>query len=255
MSALQEAWTRLTPVISHYPPTLVLAELLNEPDIEPARWQMEADRLARFVRERLPRTTLVIGPTNWQRADSLPGFRPLKDPNIVYAVHFYDPMVFTHQGHWDAADPLSSIRGLPFPLRAEDSAVKEIRRDLIAEGRQRALEMLDNAIAQSATGDVIESQLQPAVNWQRQFHRPMIINEFGVLKGGAPDESRVRWLRAVVRFAEDNCWGWTHWEYDQGFGLLDARTGKPDAEVMRALLQAGAPRLPHNSRRQQGPAN
>jgi endoglucanase len=238
IEALQEAWDRLARIMARHSPQLVLAELLNEPDIEPARWQTEADQLAKFVRERLPRTTLVVGPTNWQRADSLPNFRPLSDHNIVYAIHFYDPMVFTHQGHWDFSDPLSHIRGLPFPVRAEDAAVKGIRQQLIAGGDQRALKMLDEAIAQAARGDVVSGQLQPAIVWQKQFSRPLVINEFGVLKGGAPADSRVRWLSSVVKFAEVQCWGWAHWEYAQGFGLLDARTGKPDPDVMRALLQA-----------------
>jgi endoglucanase len=237
IEALQEAWDRLTRIMARHPPELVLAELLNEPDIEPARWQIEAERLAKFVRERLPRTTLVVGPTNWQRADSLPDFRPVSDRNVVYAIHFYDPMVFTHQGHWDAADPLSHIRDLPFPIRAEDPAVKTIRQQLIAGGSQRALKMLDEAIAQSARGDVVSTKLQPAIAWQKQYSRPLIINEFGVLKGGAPQDSRVRWLSSVVKFADAQCWGWAHWEYAQGFGLLDAKTGKPDPDVMRALLQ------------------
>jgi endoglucanase len=238
MEALREAWDRLARIMARHSPELVLAELLNEPDIEPVRWKTEVDQLAKFVRERLPRTTLVVGPTNWQRADSLPDFHPLSDRNVVYAVHFYDPMVFTHQGHWDAADPLSHIRGLPFPIRVDDAAVKRIRQQLIAGGDQRALKMLDEAIAQAARGDVVGGQLQPAIAWQKQFSRPLIINEFGVLKGGAPEDSRVRWLSSVVKFAEAQCWGWAHWEYAQGFGLLDTKTGKPDPYVMRALLQA-----------------
>jgi len=240
MDALRDGWSHLADIINRHPPALVFAELLNEPDIAPARWQTEAEQLAGFVRDRLPRTTLIVGPTNWQRADSLPDFRPLSDPNVVYAIHFYDPMVFTHQGHWDLADPLSNIRGLPFPIEAEDPAVQNIRQQLIAGAKPRALAMLDSAIAQAKSGDVINSQLQPAVAWQQQFSRPLIINEFGVLKGGAPEQSRLRWLRSVVNFAERHCWGWTHWEYAQGFGLLDAKTGKPDADIMRALLQ-GAP--------------
>jgi endoglucanase len=237
MKSLQEAWSHLARIIGGHSPALVFAELLNEPDIDATRWQIEADQLAKFVRQRLPRTTLIVGPTNWQRADSLPDFRPLSDLNVVYAIHFYDPMVFTHQGHWDPADPLSSIRGLPFPIQAEGSAVKNIRQQLIAGKKQRALEVLDNAIAQARLGDVLNRQLQPAVAWQKQFSRPLIVNEFGVLKGGAPRESRVRWLRSVVDLAEGRCWGWAHWEYAQGFGLLDEKTGKPDANVMRALLE------------------
>jgi endoglucanase len=236
MSAMREAWSNLARIIKHHPPNSVFAELLNEPDIDAQRWQIEAEQLAKFVRQLLPFATLIVGPTNWQRADSLPNFRPLSDPNVVYAIHFYDPMVFTHQGHWDPAEPLSSIRGLPFPVQPDNPAVKNIRQQLIAGGKQRALEELDGAIDQAGKGDVIGAQLEPAVAWQKQFSRPLIINEFGVLKAEAPAESRLRWLRSVVDFAEQHCWGWTHWELAQGFGLLDERSGKPDASVMRALL-------------------
>jgi endoglucanase len=241
MESLREAWSHLAPLIRRHPPALVFAELLNEPDIEPARWQIEAEQLAKFVRERLPRTTFIVGPTYWQRADSLPDFRPLSDRNVVYAIHFYDPMVFTHQGHWDPSEPLSDIRGLPFPIQADDKAVQDIRRQLIDGGKQPALDLLDKGIARAKRGDVFSSELQPAISWQTQFSRPLIINEFGVLKGGAPEDSRVRWLGSVVRFAEQHCWGWAHWEYDQGFGLLEAKTGKPDPKVMRALLQGASP--------------
>jgi endoglucanase len=236
MDAVQDAWRNLASIIRRHPQDWIFAELLNEPDIDAQRWQNEAEQLAKFVRQLLPQTTLIVGPTNWQRADSLLNFRPLNDPNVVYAVHFYDPMVFTHQGHWDPAEPLSSIRGLPFPIQPDNPVVKAIRQQLAAGGRQRALEELDGAIDQARNGDVIRAQLEPAVAWQKQFARPLIINEFGVLKAQAPPESRLRWLRSVVDFAEQHCWGWTHWELAQGFGVLNEKTGKPDADVMRALL-------------------
>ena len=67
-------------------------------------------------------------------------------------------------------------------------------------------------------------------------HPPPIINEFGVLKAGAPVESRLRWLSSVATYAEQHCWGWAHWELEQGFGLVNDKTGKPDAGVLKALL-------------------
>jgi endoglucanase len=236
MSALRDAWSNLASVIKRHPQDSIFAELLNEPAIDAERWQSEAEQLGLFVRQLLPRTTLIVGPVGWQRADSLPDFRPLSDPNVIYAIHFYDPMVFTHQGHWDPQEPLSEIRGLPYPILPEDPVVKNIRQRLLAEGRQRALDALDRAIDQARRGDVVSTELEPAVAWQKQFARPLVINEFGVLKAQAPVESRLRWLASVVDFAEQHCWGWTHWELAQGFGLLDENTGKPDAGVMRALL-------------------
>jgi endoglucanase len=237
MEAMKSAWADLAPIIKKFPPDRIFAELLNEPDLEPERWQKEVEELAVFVRRLLSETTLIIGPVNWQRADSLPEFRPLPDMNIVYAIHFYDPMVFTHQGHWDPKDPLHSIRGLPYPIRAGDPEVRTIRQQLVQERSLAALETLDRAIAASASSG-IEKWLDPAVVWQDRFSRPIIINEFGVLKAGAPRESRLRWLAAVTAYAGRHCWGWTHWELAQGFGLVNDSTGMPDAGVLRALLDS-----------------
>jgi hypothetical protein len=113
---LEDAWGTLARVIQSFPADRVFAELLNEPDIEAGRWQKQVETLAAFVRQLLPATTLIVGPVDWQRADSLPRFRPLPDPNVVYAIHFYDPMVFTHQGHWDVQDPLHDITDLRYPI-------------------------------------------------------------------------------------------------------------------------------------------
>lgn len=234
-NALQDAWGRLARVVGRFSPERVFAELLNEPEVAPQQWQTEAERLAQFIRQRLPDTTLIIGPTNWQRADSLPQLRPLDDPNIVYAIHFYDPMVFTHQGHWDERNPLSSIKELPFPIRRDDKAVKDIRAGLIAEGKEHALKELDTAIAASENGDVLVQELQPAIAWQQQYKRPVIVNEFGVLKHHAPRADRIAWLKSVAQFAEKNCWGWAHWEFAHGFGLLN-NDQKLENDVVRALL-------------------
>jgi endoglucanase len=62
-----------------------------------------------------------------------------------------------------------------------------------------------------------------------------------VVKAAAPRDSRVRWLAAVTAYARAHCWGWAHWELAQGFGLLENGTGKPDPDVMRALLGATRP--------------
>ena len=234
---LKNAWTDLAHIIQRYPADRIFAELLNEPDVDADKWQGEVEELASTVRQLLPQTTIIVGPVNWQRADSLPGFRPLADLNVVYAIHFYDPMAFTHQGHWDSNEPLHDIVGLPFPIRADAPEVQELRSELLDRKKMSALELLDRAIAASADGNGIDKWLEPAAAWQQRYSRPIIINEFGVLKAGAPPESRLRWLASVVTYARQQCWGWTHWELAQGFGLVDDKTGKPDPRVMRALLE------------------
>ena len=232
MQAMKDAWSDLAQIVRRHPTDRIFAELLNEPDLDAERWQREVEELALFVRRLLPRTTLIAGPVNWQRPDSLPGFRPLSDLNVVYAIHFYDPMVFTHQAHWDPKDPLHHIRGLPYPIRAEDPDVQKLRRRLADDNNSTVLAILNRAIPD----DAIDKWLEPAVAWQQRFSRPIIINEFGVLKAGAPRESRLRWLSAVVSYAQQHCWGWAHWELSQGFGLVDDNSGKADAGALKALL-------------------
>jgi endoglucanase len=236
MQEIKNAWTDLAHVMRPHPADRVFAELLNEPDIDAARWQVEVEELAATVRQLLPRTTIIAGPVNWQRADSLPGFRPLNDLNVVYAIHFYDPMAFTHQGHWDPQEPLHNIRGLPYPIRTYDPAVQKLRRQLIDESKTPALAALDRAIAASDSENEIGRWLEPAALWQQRYSRPIVINEFGVLKAAAPPESRLRWLSSVVAYAKQHCWGWAHWELAQGFGLVEDKTGRADAAVLKALL-------------------
>jgi endoglucanase len=236
MAALKDAWLMLARVIGRFPPDKVFAELLNEPDVSAERWQNESRELAEFVRKLLPDTTLIVGPVNWQRADSLPRFKPLDDLNVVYAIHFYDPMAFTHQGHWNSNDPLSEIKELPFPLSRSNATVMELRARLQAGERSAALRELDTALAMSDKGDVVADQLAPAPKWQAEYRRPLIINEFGVLTHHAPPASRIQWLQTVVKFAEANCIGWTHWEFAQGFGLLNDKK-QLDEQAVRALLQ------------------
>jgi endoglucanase len=235
LSALKEAWTALARVAGRFPPDKMFAELLNEPDVPAVQWQGEVRQLAAFVRQMLPDTTLIVGPVNWQRADSLPAFQPLDDRNVVYAIHFYDPMAFTHQGHWNPSDPLSEIRDLPFPLNRDEPSVANLRAGLAAIHSSKALHELDLALAMSARGDVVSTQLAPALEWRAKYRRPLIINEFGVLTHYAPAASRIRWLQTVVSFAEANCIGWTHWEFAQGFGLL-TKDQKLDDDAVRALL-------------------
>jgi endoglucanase len=232
MQAMKGAWSGLARIIRRHPADRIFAELLNEPDLDAERWQREVEELGLFVRRLLPDTTMIVGPVNWQRADSLPGFRPLNDLNVVYAIHFYDPMAFTHQAHWDPKDPLHYIRGLPYPIRAEDPDVLKLRRELADDKNSKALALLDRAVPDEG----IDKWLEPAAAWQQQFSRPIIINEFGVLKAGAPRESRLRWLGSVVSYARQHCWGWTHWELSQGFGLVGDDPGKADTGVLRALL-------------------
>src|ERR1700737_43684 len=55
MKSVQEAWSHLARIIGGHSPALVFAELLNEPDIDATRGQIEAAQLGKFFRHGFPR--------------------------------------------------------------------------------------------------------------------------------------------------------------------------------------------------------
>jgi endoglucanase len=247
--ALNEAWKLVAARISKRSPERVFAELLNEPNVEDTIWRDQAERLAGSLRIRLPATTFVTGPAPYQRVEALEAWRPLDDGNIVYAFHYYDPMLFTHQGlTWDDSDPLSRLADVPYPARRDDGAITRLIGDLRRRSETVLVEEFDRALARPWTRETIEAQFAPLAAWSRAHGVPVVLNEFGVLRFKAPRAARLEWLRDVRATAEASDFGWAHWDYREGFGLLDESV-RPDLQVIEALLPsqrraaAGGPRL------------
>jgi endoglucanase len=235
LALIEEAWRRLARRYGKHPNERLLFELLNEPPVDAKTWNAQSMRLVDTVRREAPGRSLVYGPANFQRIEALVERAPFADPNIVYAVHFYDPMVFTHQGLNWSDDPLRHLHGVPFP---SDLADGRIRRLLDSLAMPKLTAMVEKQLAAPWTEERIAGEIARAGRWAEQHRRPVILNEFGVLgwKAAAPD--RLRWLRAVRTAAERDCIGWTHWDYADGFGFV-RRVGErdiPDEAAVHALL-------------------
>ena len=234
---LVELWQAIAKRVRFLDPKRLAVELLNEPQTDSAIWWPAAGRLAAQVRRILPDHTIVLGPAGPQRHETLSGLEPLADRNIVYAIHYYDPFAFTHQGaDWgDADDPIQYLRDLPFPANADDPRMKEKAAELEAEGHDRAAVALEQSLETPWTEEAMKPAFETMADWSARHAQPVIVNEFGVLSYHAPRQSRLDWLAAVRRQAEEHCVGWTHWDFQDGFGLIDPETGMPDPGVMDAL--------------------
>ena len=119
-------WRRLARRYADYPDDRLFLELLNEPVVDAKIWNAQAARLISTVRAESPGRTLIFGPANFQRIEALLELVPFPDPNIVYAAHFYDPMIFTHQGLDWSDDPLRHLQGVPFPADRADSRIVQL---------------------------------------------------------------------------------------------------------------------------------
>jgi endoglucanase len=237
-AALLEGWRALASAIQRQDRGRIYAEMLNEPHVADSVWRPQAERLVTALRPLLPRTPFIVGPAPFQRVEALAAWRPLDDPGVIYAFHYYDPMAFTHQGlTWDASSPLSRLDGVPFPTSRDDPAMTRTLAALRARGEDALAEEIDASLDQPWDARAIMRQFEPLATWSRLHRVPVILNEFGVLKFKAAPAARLAWLRAVRRAAEHCGFAWAHWDYNDGFGLL-GQDGRPDEGVIEALLGA-----------------
>jgi endoglucanase len=237
---LEALWGRLARRYASRPADRLFFEVLNEPTVDRRTWNVDGPRLVDAIRHEAPVHTIIYGAANYQRIDALIDLTPLADANVVYAVHFYDPMVFTHQGlDWSADDPLSFMQGVPFPAQFSDPAITRLFQTLVMDGRVGAATLLMTQLRQPWTEERIDAEFAHARAWATRHHRSVIVNEFGVLSWKAAPAARIHWLRAVRSAAERHCIGWTHWEYADGFGFVQRRDDgqeRPDEAIVRALL-------------------
>lgn len=234
---LSSLWRRLTERYHFRPADRLFFEILNEPTVDARIWDVQGRRLAAEIRQQAPRHTIIYGPGDFQGIPALVGLAPLADPNVIYAVHFYQPMTFTHQGlDWSQDSPLRFLSNIPFP---SDRLGIEVRSErLINEGHAEAAQLLQNELRSPWTADRIGAELARAGAWSVAHHRPVILNEFGALSVKSQPIDRARWLATVRQAAEQNCLGWAHWEYADSFGFVRREAGReiPDERVMDALV-------------------
>src|SRR5262249_54660546 len=242
---LEALWRTLARRHAARTPERVFFEALNEPTVDATVWAEQGPRLVAAIRSEAPAHTIIYGHANDQRIDALAGVMPLADANVVYAAHFYDPMIFTHQGLDWSDDPLRYLRKVPFPAHLSDPPVARLLAELTNQGRSEAATLVKTALREPWTEVRVEEEVSRAASWAERHQRPVIINEFGVLGCKTVPADRARWLKAVRRAAERHCIGWAHWDYADGFGFVNRVADReiPDEAIVRALLDPRPPRV------------
>jgi len=182
----------------------------------------------------VPAHTIIVNPGNWSGIDEFADLQPLRDRNLVYTAHIYDPTLFTHQGadwSWDVA---KEIKGLPWPvLPADADAVAKVS---AAPGR--AFDILKDQIGKGIMdAKWMEERLDTLAAWQKRSKGARIwIGEFGVYRKVAPREPRLAWHRALRSGFEARGWGWALWDYTGDFGIIQSPKGRPyDRGLIEAL--------------------
>ncbi len=224
-------------------PELVFIELLNEPGGQGfynQRWDDYQDRLITAVRAVAPDHTLIANDGGYQLVDHTIEHVPHPDRNVIYAVHYYKPSQFTHQGAPWMRDWYQPLRNVPWPLNAEslDEALANV-----ADGHEHAeagRRALRGAVQQGVgTRQQMADDMQALAEWSQRVERPVIINEFGVFTRFAPHDSRVRWIDELTDLMAEHGFGWSHWDYQGSLGFAEGEPGERtfQQDVVEAMME------------------
>ena len=240
-SALTEAWDRIVERANNWPDNVIYFELLNEPTPDPVTWWSQAQSLVSLLNAKAKGRRLIIGPAVYQRYEPLLAAEPLVGEGLIYAIHYYDPFYFTHQAMtWDDRSFLRDVGQLPFPGDASHPALKAAVDKLKRSGKREAAKSLEETYRTRWDAARIASDFDPVGKWATKHNTAVIISEFGVLDFDVDKFARADWIRAVREGAERHCMGWTHWDFSDGFAMVDPTTSLPIPSIMDALLSVEA---------------
>lgn len=226
-------WRALARHYSNTDPERVFFEILNEPEMaDRYRWSGVQTKLASAIREGAPKHTIIAAGARWSADDLLLFLQPLRDSNVIYNFHFYEPHVFTHQGATWGVNHWHFLKGLRYPSDPE-SAAKTASAEPDPVNRLQVVRYgLDHWDAKR-----IDSEIAQVADWAKRWGVPVVCNEFGVYRKNADPHDRAEWIRDVRTSLENYGMGWTMWDYAGGFAVVVKSNGQPtpDEVTLKAL--------------------
>lgn len=225
-------WRMLAKHYASWNSDRIVFEILNEPEMtDPYRWYGVEAKLAAAIRQGSPTHTILATGARWDDDGDLLSLEPLRDLNVIYVFHFYQPQIFTHQGANWSVYYWHSLKGLHYPSDPHNAAQ-------VAEHLPDAVHRLDliRYGQEHWNAARIEAEINQAADWAKRNNVPLLCNEFGAYQHAEPQD-RAAWIRDVRASLERHNIGWTMWDYSGSFGLATKKDGKAalDESTIKAL--------------------
>jgi endoglucanase len=220
--------------------TSIYYEILNEPNtLLAADWAVIQAKVVDSIRVYDTKHTIVVTGADWGGISGLTALKKLKDTNLIYSFHFYDPFLFTHQGASWASPSMADLAGVPFPYDA--ARIPACPTSLKGTWIESSLK---TAYKTDGTAAKLKSTIDAVIRYATANGVKIFCGELGVFNQNSPDLDRIEWYKTVTGYMTEKSIPWTMWDYQGGFGLFNKGTNeifeydinRPMAEGMGFVL-------------------
>lgn len=254
-------------VVATYPPDKVAFEVFNEPTSDCAwdlgegqksSWPAKLARLHDTARTAAPQVTLILSGACWGGYEGLVALDPalIKDPNVIWSFHNYEPFVFTHQGaNWTDGHEryLAGLRFPPDPKQKKAvlaASLKSIasakvtaakRKELTTNARNDLRVYFEPGWAEARAKEGFVKVEAWAKAHGIAANR-ILLGEFGAIRPhdftARNEAERAVYYKMMRREAETRGFGWSTWEWKTEFGLTKGfDTREFDPVMVKALME------------------
>lgn len=220
--------------LAKYPTGQVALELLNEPDnrvCSDAGWLRLQSDLVRVVRRAAPRLPVLVTGCN-DRIEATAAISAantdLRDPDLIFTFHYYDPVLFTVQGQ--AVGDYAYLRDVPYPanrggerdtLAQTFAAIDAAHLSFLASASAKmwAVKQIHDYFADAYGPERIQMRMDMMARWAKANGIPasrLIIGEFGAqapphIDSAAAMKARLTWDQQVQAAADARGMASAYW--------------------------------------------
>jgi endoglucanase len=226
-------WKSLAKHLATRDPEMIFFEVMNEPVTrDTARWNVIQKKALAAMRQSAPLHTLIATSAEWSEIYMLPHVEVVADRNVVYNIHCYEPVRFTHQdAPWVTGGWVKDLRNAPYP-----SSPEAVARVLDALPDDTARKLMISYGKENWNAAKIEKVIAEGAAWGKQHGVHLTCNEFGVYRK-APPADRNRCIEDTRKALEKYNIGWSMWDYATEFGVATGQPGQrvADQDTLKAL--------------------
>lgn len=183
----------------------VVFELLNEITDQSYidEWNRISTECIKKIRKHAPDMRILLG-SYWNNSpDAVKDLLPPQDDKVIYNMHCYDPLKFTHQGaYWT---------------------------DMIVKEERYSFEDIQ------IDAEYFKGRFASAVETAKKNNTELYCGEYGVIDIASPEDT-VKWYKAIHEAFEELGIGRSAWSYkEMDFGLSDERMSGVIEELVKYL--------------------